>query len=802
MTRPDNEPLAPKLPPGYVNRPRLSARLDALQDRALIYIRGVAGAGKTTLLSAWVRERPYEDLVWVTLDRTVRTPSDFWRTLASVLPADDRPLSLASASFASWLRQRPRPVTVVIDDAHFAHPALADELIQVSQELHRGRLILGTRAFESPSDALAVVQTATATINVTELAYTPEELADLLTASSSVGGGTDVVPDAVLSATGGHALLTRLALSSPLLRTPEGMGRAVSQWAAQLLPNHLRRFAFQVALEGGVTVERAREVSGDEQAATWLGELARDGIGGVDEAGVFRFHSLMGSALAAHARAIGLGQTGDAAAGRPHVAPKWDWPHFQDATAAETSDLSMMLAELPPSNGTAQELVAASAAVSQSRREPVPSIGLTNAVTRALEHLARQPQVSGTEEQLYRELAVQALLWSARRHDEGGDRAPRLLALANDLDVNSQTGVWPSAYWGLLYSSVMLTLAARLDEAEDVLSALDSDRDSARVMRRVIQRAFIYAMRGEVGAAERLLSDAGEPHTESAEWQGKLAITRAAIELERGDPRAAQETLASIELDLPQIQEWPYALVVTARTHLATDPVAGIEAIDRVLRTTSRRPITKGVRDLLDSALGDLALAAGDIQRAKRLVARRGEDDIALRLTAARVALIVGDREAVKDLRSLTEKDGVWPRLRAQALLLLTVHGHRSGDALGAQQALRRALAITGGQGIRLIHSLIPFTELQDIADAAGVELPANVNRANPLEHHLAPVALTTRERNLLDSLSSPALLREIAAAEYVSLSTVKSQAASLYRKLGASSRDDAVAIARRRGIL
>ena len=55
--------------------------------------------------------------------------------------------------------------------------------------------------------------------------------------------------------------------------------------------------------------------------------------------------------------------------------------------------------------------------------------------------------------------------------------------------------------------------------------------------------------------------------------------------------------------------------------------------------------------------------------------------------------------------------------------------------------------------------------------------------------------ALTPREREILQRLHGTQTLREIAADLYVSHNTVKTLTLSLYRKLGAHSRSEVVAI-------
>ena len=61
---------------------------------------------------------------------------------------------------------------------------------------------------------------------------------------------------------------------------------------------------------------------------------------------------------------------------------------------------------------------------------------------------------------------------------------------------------------------------------------------------------------------------------------------------------------------------------------------------------------------------------------------------------------------------------------------------------------------------------------------------------------------LTDRELSILRALQGPATQREIGAELFLSINTVKAYNKSLYRKLGVSSRHDAVVAARDLGLI
>jgi LuxR family maltose regulon positive regulatory protein len=79
------------------------------------------------------------------------------------------------------------------------------------------------------------------------------------------------------------------------------------------------------------------------------------------------------------------------------------------------------------------------------------------------------------------------------------------------------------------------------------------------------------------------------------------------------------------------------------------------------------------------------------------------------------------------------------------------------------------------------------------------------VDRAQELRQTLGEITeerklgLTPAEDRLLPFLATHLSFREIAEELHVSRNTVKTQAISIYRKLGVSGRSDAIAVARRR---
>jgi DNA-binding CsgD family transcriptional regulator len=83
-----------------------------------------------------------------------------------------------------------------------------------------------------------------------------------------------------------------------------------------------------------------------------------------------------------------------------------------------------------------------------------------------------------------------------------------------------------------------------------------------------------------------------------------------------------------------------------------------------------------------------------------------------------------------------------------------------------------------------------------DVVRATTVLRPVAEPRSRPGGSHALVDGLSVAERRVLQYLRTHLTLAEIGARLFVSRNTVKSQAISIYRKLGVSSRSEAVRIA------
>lgn len=132
----------------------------------------------------------------------------------------------------------------------------------------------------------------------------------------------------------------------------------------------------------------------------------------------------------------------------------------------------------------------------------------------------------------------------------------------------------------------------------------------------------------------------------------------------------------------------------------------------------------------------------------------------------------------------------------------------RTGDRPRADEAIRRALDLSEEMGV-----LRPLAGARPEIIELLTERLGGLGRLESLAHEVLatrrapngwPVAtpLTSRERAVLRLLPTFRSLDEIGADLSVSVNTVKTHVRGIYGKLGVSSRREAVAVARRRGLL
>lgn len=256
------------------------------------------------------------------------------------------------------------------------------------------------------------------------------------------------------------------------------------------------------------------------------------------------------------------------------------------------------------------------------------------------------------------------------------------------------------------------------------------------------------------GTSARTLAALAFVESATRYWIGEpdpdLFVTTRALSLEISDPYAvllADAYLALIALD----DHDPHAAEPLIAASFATARAAGLHSFGYAA-------ICHLARARHGLLTGDVKAALDDAQRAVELAPRRND-------------LPVG----------------------CLAGMVLAEARHSLGDPDAADSLRTVAADIASIPDPGILESRLSVIERQ-------LRLPAGQRRSPRLD---APVeALTDREMGLLRLLPGTLSQRELGEALHVSFNTVKTYNRQIYRKLGVSSRDDAVAAAKTFGLL
>jgi LuxR family maltose regulon positive regulatory protein len=335
---------------------------------------------------------------------------------------------------------------------------------------------------------------------------------------------------------------------------------------------------------------------------------------------------------------------------------------------------------------------------------------------------------------------------------------------------------------------------------------LGAQVDLSRAPMIAVLGAWLYAMEGHPLEAERWL-DAVDPDElatladREVEGIGALltaAMTRQGVVAMLDDAERGGQILS------PGSSWMPTAALLAALAHLCLGDLhaarVGFERASDLaneLGATVAQSIILAEIAIVCLASGDVAEAASYSAASQRIVERgklQGYPTSTLTAAvAARIALVQGDHDRAQvamDAASSIEPGLTYalPTIAVQTEVMLGTNSMGLGDLAAAERFLAHADDV-------VVHRADLGVFVADLG-AARAELEAL--RTSPFS---AP-ALTPAEARVLPLLTTHRSFREIGAELFISPHTVKTQAISIYRKLGVSSRGEAVRVAREIGLL
>lgn len=317
--------------------------------------------------------------------------------------------------------------------------------------------------------------------------------------------------------------------------------------------------------------------------------------------------------------------------------------------------------------------------------------------------------------------------------------------------------------------------------------------------------AGIHALRGELPEAEEYLDLARHGSwTEPARsaYPGTFyRIAEAIAALERFDAPAAREQLAAMVHDRRTIEHWIPIATTGATTELIDGrpgaALAGLDAFVALRRSEGRSAATRA-RIAPTRALLQLALGSPDAAHA--ILQRDAVQGVGRNLGLARVELFLGrNGAALQQVRSVAGAR-MSQRLTAELATVEAAALLRFSTGARSRAVIDQLGNILDRTGLRVPLALVPqadFLRLRCALVEAGHHGIVETLPSRSIFPDADPATLLTeRELAVLHGLLRTPSTASIADELMVSVNTVKTQLKSLYRKLGVSSRDEAIAVA------
>ncbi|WP_456284200.1 LuxR C-terminal-related transcriptional regulator [Microbacterium sp. JZ101] len=321
--------------------------------------------------------------------------------------------------------------------------------------------------------------------------------------------------------------------------------------------------------------------------------------------------------------------------------------------------------------------------------------------------------------------------------------------------------------------------------------------------------ALLSALAGSHRSATRWLEEVRQSGTPDMLMQDLVMapahLATALLSMDALSERAARRSLRRLGDPHAPYEVWPFIAAAWARYgNLFGSPFAALAQLEDVIEAHGAKSQQARIAGgLLLRLRADLLLAAGDGAAVIGLAADHPSQEM-LRIPLARAHLRAGELGTAIRLSSpplrwttTTRRDTL------DHLLILAAAQLRRGEETDAGALFLRAHEYLIATGNRSAFREMNPDDLQALCALTKIESPLGAHTVPAARHaevHLP--RLTPRELIVLRALSTSDTLGGIAARLNVSLNTVRSQARSVYRKLGVSRREDAVAAALRMGLL
>ncbi len=804
-------------------------------------------------------------IVWVDV-AAGSTTEDVWVSILGQLGGKDtsleEPTVDARACVESRLAASGDQITVVIDSCHHLQdPAIFEDLARLVQRHSALRVVLATRHLWAPVDAISHVVDATV-ITEDKLRFLTEESLDLFRAhgitpdldrcraiNDAVGGWPTLIHRVVLAAVhhptpeGDQAPLIEELLSG----APDHVDEALSTVRRHVLDSLLPEFLDEdeIALARLFSVVAPLDQTNmhlldpeREDVPQRLTALARAGVLRVrQEVGnaTYTMLPLVRDALRSGAEESLPAPVIDSLRHRlvQHHIHDESWPQAM-TMALETSDPVLMrdlvslgfihlalthddllrqaFAKIPPE---VLALDPAALAAKRALTEPQPVGEVTDDLPNATKDLLALADSDDVADFVLNQLI---LMLGARMTGNLAIAGPWSRKLA--VIVAEGARLRPEAVASFLpgfytQAAVTLQLTGELRDSSAffrrALGVGEDDPTGLAVPNAHGALGLHAAIEGDMATATSWIQKA-RAHPPYPGWMGRRLITswrcaEAWLAMEALDPDRAEPFLGELAGQIDDDELWGHiAQVQSLHALLWGDSWLALEVLIRLRRRWVVQAPAGSYADLaLVFGAFDHELALGHGTRAENVLRQAPRAHPGSTVRRARLALLSGDPEAV--LVEAFEEQSVTVRDRVEIALLRACAELDLGDADRSSKSAERALDLIQSHGLRTPLATIPTTRLASLLPLMSTEhrqiCHAVIESSlSPLPTDVEILRLTDRETAVLRGVADGLSPQLIAHRQFVSANTVKSQMSSLYRKLGASSRNEALLRARRLGLV
>ncbi len=373
----------------------------------------------------------------------------------------------------------------------------------------------------------------------------------------------------------------------------------------------------------------------------------------------------------------------------------------------------------------------------------------------------------------------------------------------------------------LLHHSAGLRSVGRLDKAGQKAETAStllrlalglSEHSPSRADQLECLGALAYASyaSGDFERADKLIARARNRETDF-ELHGSVhsapsLIAEILIAVDRNQAGEARSLEAALAASAHRSDWEPLAYYARAATAAINGQL--IEALDLQRRSVAAAREWEGepeVRELANTLRAALYRHLGETGRAARLAAeiRPTQDHVACpACITAGIRLDAGDARGCLDALNdcLTSRDTHSERTMVTALLLCAAASYELAETVSADLAFDQALYIGYTTGIRVPFLVVPrIAMLRMLGRAAdryqpdGVQRLLNELRVTSASSGEIVEPLSERELDIAQHLFQDKTVNQIAAELYISANTVKTHVRSIYRKLAATNRKEAV---------